>query len=381
MRKYYLDNIRWMTGILVVIYHVIYMYNGIITAGVIGPFTEPQYQDAIQYLLYPWFMVLLFIVSGISARLYLSSHTLKDFLYSRTRKLLVPSTIGLFAFQWILGYLNMSIAGAFDHIPASTPRIFLYGIMALSGTGVLWFIQMLWLFSMLLAAVRKIETGKLYCLGKRIGFPTFILLGILLWGAAQLFNAPYVVVYRFGIYGFAFFLGYFVFAHEEVIQRLSKKWAFLSVIAICLGIRYTCCYFGQNYTAQPVVNSIFSIGYAWAMILAIFAVFKKWFDQTGSILRWMSKHSFGLYVFHYLPLAAAAVFIDPYLRAFPVLCYLMISIAAFGGGYLLNEVIGRIPILRWCVLGIRKEENHVSGKSDPATKAEQPVPGGTSRKN
>ena len=27
MRKYYLDNIRWMTGILVVVYHVLYMYN------------------------------------------------------------------------------------------------------------------------------------------------------------------------------------------------------------------------------------------------------------------------------------------------------------------------------------------------------------------
>lgn len=381
MRKYYLDNIRWTTGILVVIYHVIYMYNGIIAAGVIGPFAEPQYQDAIQYLLYPWFMVLLFIVSGISARLHLSRHTLKNFLYSRTRKLLVPSTIGLFTFQWILGYLNMYIAGAFDHIPASTPRIFLYGIMVLSGVGVLWYIQMLWLFSMLLVLVRRIETGKLYHLGKKIGFPILLLLGVFLWGAAQLFNTPYVVVYRFGIYGFAFFLGYFVFSHEEVINCLSKKWAFLSVIAVCMGISYTHYYFGQNYSAKPVVNSIFSIGYAWVMILFIFAVFKRWFDRTGPVLFWMSRHSFGLYVFHYLPLAAAAVFIDPYLRGFPVLCYLIISIAAFGGGYLLNEVICRIPVLRWCVLGIRKGEKYVSGKSDPAAKAEQPVSGGVGRKN
>ena len=27
MRKAYLDNIRWVTVVLVVIYHVIYMYN------------------------------------------------------------------------------------------------------------------------------------------------------------------------------------------------------------------------------------------------------------------------------------------------------------------------------------------------------------------
>ncbi len=58
-RKYYLDNIRWMTIVLVVIYHVIYMFNGIVVDGVIGPFSERQYQDGIQYILYPWFMMLL----------------------------------------------------------------------------------------------------------------------------------------------------------------------------------------------------------------------------------------------------------------------------------------------------------------------------------
>lgn len=71
MRRHYLDNIRWITVGLVVLYHVIFMYNGVVTAGVIGPFWEVQYQDAVQYLLHPWFMVLLFLVSGMCARYYL----------------------------------------------------------------------------------------------------------------------------------------------------------------------------------------------------------------------------------------------------------------------------------------------------------------------
>ena len=50
MRKLYLDNIRWITVVLVVIYHVIYMYNGVATAGVIGPFYEVQYQDALHLI-------------------------------------------------------------------------------------------------------------------------------------------------------------------------------------------------------------------------------------------------------------------------------------------------------------------------------------------
>ncbi len=62
-RKLYLDNIRWMTVVLVVIYHVVYMFNGVQPFGVIGPFREHQLQDRLQYLVYPWFMALLFVVS------------------------------------------------------------------------------------------------------------------------------------------------------------------------------------------------------------------------------------------------------------------------------------------------------------------------------
>ena len=75
MRKTYIDNIRWMTVVLVVIYHVLYMFNGVVTSGVIGPFTSVQYQDAVQYVVYPWFMLLLFVISGMSARFYLNRHS------------------------------------------------------------------------------------------------------------------------------------------------------------------------------------------------------------------------------------------------------------------------------------------------------------------
>lgn len=57
MRKTYLDNIKWITVVLVVVYHVIYIFNGVQPNGVIGPFTDPQYQDLFQYIVYPWFIV------------------------------------------------------------------------------------------------------------------------------------------------------------------------------------------------------------------------------------------------------------------------------------------------------------------------------------
>lgn len=244
MRKPYLDNIRWVTIVCVVFFHVIYMFNGEAQAGVIGPFMEPQYQDAIQYLLYPWMMILLFIVAGMCARYYLDTHDTKQFIKSRTTKLLVPSTIGLFVFQWIQGYFNMQLSGAFEKIEA--PKFMLYSIMALSGTGVLWFIQMLWLFSMLLAFIRTFEKGRLYELCGKANIGVVLALVVPVYGSSFIFNTPVIVAYRFGIYVLTFFLGYFVFAHDEVIERISKWNVLLIIFSAVLGGVYLYLHFGDN---------------------------------------------------------------------------------------------------------------------------------------
>lgn len=359
MRKYYVDNIRWITVLLVALYHVIYMYNGVATAGVIGPFSKVQYQDALQYILYPWFMVILFIVSGMSSRYYLENHTIKQFLASRTRKLLAPSTIGLFAFQWILGYFNMHISYAFAAMPVEMPKPILYLIMCLSGTGVLWYIQLLWVFSLVLALIRKYEKGKLYALCEKTNPIILIFLGVLVWASAQVLNTPVIVVYRFGIYGVSFLLGYFIFAHETVIERLSKYWHILGVVAVAMGVGYVCYYFGENYAVEPIVNSPFSVAYGWTAILAIFAGMKKWGDCTNSFAVWMTKKSFGLYVFHYLPLAAVAYYMNRYTQLTALPSYLIAAVATYAGGFLLYEIVSRIPILRWCVLGMKKEKRNV----------------------
>ena len=125
MRKLYIDNIRWITVVLVVLYHVIYMFNGIETFGVIGPFSDVQYQDAFQYIVYPWFMLLLFAVSGMSARYELVRRSEKEFIKKRTGKLLVPSTLGLLVFWWILGYYNLLIGGGLEQMAAVPKPVYL----------------------------------------------------------------------------------------------------------------------------------------------------------------------------------------------------------------------------------------------------------------
>ena len=207
MRKHWIDNLRWVTVLLVLFYHVIYYYNGKGVVGGIGGFGGPQYQDFVMYLLYPWFMPLLFLLAGISARYALDAHSEKEWFQSRTRKLLVPATIGLFVFQWMA--------------------------WSLSGTGPLWFIQNLWLFSLVLLLVRKVDAqDRFYLLCGKIGLAGIILLGVVYWlGTRTLIMNPRPESldglyngYKPFFYLLFFLSGYFVFSHENVLSSRMKMY-------------------------------------------------------------------------------------------------------------------------------------------------------------
>lgn len=362
MRKSYIDNLRWVTVVLVVFYHVFYMYNAEGILGTLGKITdlEVQYFDLYQYIVYPWFMALLFIVSGISARYYIERHTGKEFIKSRTVKLLVPSTIGLFVFQFIQGYINVSFSEA-GYIEA--PGFVKYIIYCLSGIGVLWYIQMLWLFSLVIVLIKKIDKDRFWNICRKTPFWVLILIAVLFWGAGQILNTPVIVSYRFGFYFLAYLLGYFVFSHDEVIEVTKRYFPLFAVIAVGLGTAFCIVYFGQNYADDPVYRSPLFLLYGWFGCVAMVGGFAKFFDFTNKFTKWMGSHSWGLYIFHYLGISMVALYL-----AKPGLvpawgCYLLSTIAGFGLSYILYFVISKIPFFRWAVLGIskKKESKNVQG--------------------
>ncbi len=66
------------------------------------------------------------------------------------------------------------------------------------------------------------------------------------------------------------------------------------------------------------------------------------------------------YIFHYLPIAVISYELHEHAPNTPeVLVYLLVGTGAFVGAFLLDELISRIPILRWCVLGMGKEKKRV----------------------
>ncbi len=259
MRKHWLDNLRWVTVLLVLFYHVIYFYNNKGVFGGIGGFGDgPQYQDAMMYILYPWFMPMLFLLAGISARYALAKHSAGEWFKARTRKLLVPSTIGLFVFHWMVGYFNTAVAdrmGVFEGIPG----VVKYGIMAVSGIGPLWFIQLLWLLSLVLLAVRALDRkDRFWTWCGKAGIVTIIMLGVLFWvGEQTLVKHPrpesadgLYNLYKPFFYLIPFLLGYFVFSHDAVQKKIKQAWIPLMISAVVSGTVLLVTTFGQDNTFQ-----------------------------------------------------------------------------------------------------------------------------------
>ena len=372
MRKHWIDNLRWVTVLLVLFYHVIYFYNNKGVFGGIGGFGDfpqvQQYQDVVMYILYPFFMPLLFLLAGISARYALEKKSTREWFKARTRKLLVPATIGLFVFQWMTGYFNTVVAsreGMFEGMPG----VVKFAIMAISGCGPLWFIQDLWLFSLILLLVRKLDGKDKFCeacgkaFGGKTGIVWIILLGVLFWAGQQmlifqprpdsadgLFN-----LYKPPFYLIIFLMGYFVFSHDEVQEKLGKAWIPLLACAVIAGGVLIGTTFGQDNTLPPYLSSPLNCIYGWLACLAMMAWFKTKLDRTSAFASYMTRSSFGLYIVHYLVVASLGYMMKMYTTLPPWSMYVILTIAVFTLSPLLYEILRRIPFVRWAVLGEKKK--------------------------
>ena len=367
MRKHWIDNLRWVTVLLVLLYHVVYFYNNKGVFGGIGGFGEypdvPQYQDVIMYILYPFFMPLLFILAGISARYALDKYGAKEWFKARTRKLLVPGTIGLFVFHWMVGYFNTVVAsrqGVFDGVPG----VVKYMIMAVSGTGPLWFIQVLWLLCIVLLIVRALDKkDKFWTWCGKANIVWVIMLGVLFWAGEQtLIRNPrpesadgLLNLYKPLFYLVPFLLGYFVFSHDEVQEKVGKAWIPLMVSAVVAGGVLIGTTFGQDNTSPEYLGSPLNCIYGYLMCLAMMGLFQARWDCTDAFSGYMTRSSYGIYIVHYLPVAAFGYMMKTYTQMPPVAMYLILAVAVFTLSPLLSEILRRIPIIRWCVLGESKK--------------------------
>lgn len=352
-RKIYLDNIRWMTIILVMIYHVFYVFN---SAGVVSNIvTEgiPAFDSFLTFV-YPWFMCLLFLIAGMSARYALISKTKKQYLKERFRKLIVPFFGGIFLIGWINGWVTSQYVDIFAG--QSVPLAIKYLIYCAMGMGPLWFILELFVGTLLLFVIIKLDKKEvLLTLGRKTNIILLFLFFIPIWGSSYVLITPVITIFRNGIYWFLFLLGYFVLSHEEVLLQLKKYRIVLGIVAFACGIGYSIFYYGENYVLDQVLQSPLTNIYLWIMILAILGLAKQYLNFTGKISSFLSSRSFSYFVLHYPILILVAHFLVSKFDFPIILNYLLVLMITVILTCLLSEIAMRLPVIRYWLFGMKKE--------------------------
>ena len=89
------------------------------------------------------------------------------------------------------------------------------------------------------------------------------------------------------------------------------------------------------------------------MTLAMMGCFKRWANGTSKFAEYMTRSSFGLYIVHMTVCTAVCLWLKT--TALPLWSIYSLAIAiTFVGSVVLWEILHRIPLVRYCVFGMKK---------------------------
>ncbi|MDR2942618.1 MAG: acyltransferase [Treponema sp.] len=350
-RKYYIDNIRLSIVVLVIVYHVVYVFNSVGVARHIDVTGIPQF-DVLCYFVYPWLMTILFLLAGVSSHFALQKRTVGKFVKERFWKLIIPFICGIFILGWINGWVLNHYVDIFGGNPL--PVVIKYIVYCFAGMGPVWFLFQLFIVSMVLLLIRKIDKNdRLGTLARKSNLIIVIIAVLPFWGTSFLLNVPVITVFRNGIYLFSFLMGYYFFSNEKIIDMLEKyRFWFLS-FAVSLGILTTYLFYGKSFVDNTFLQHPLINLYSWIMMLAIVGCSKKYFNYSNKILEYIKNRNFFWFLCHYPIMNLLAYCILTYLNINFIWVYVLLLIGTLCVTIIFSEIIRLVPLLRTLLFGIK----------------------------
>jgi len=331
-RQYYLDNLRTLVILLLFPYHTCMIYNS---------WGETFYIHG-QDLLIPslfvginwtWMMPTLFVIAGISSRYALRTRNLGQFAKERVSKLLIPLIFGILLIMPVQSYIaGLFWTGSAVYMESFTRVTDLSGYDGAFGVGHLWFILFLFVISMvsipIMALYKKKGKGTF---GARIPLALLILFGILPCIGNELFDISGKSPVEYLAY---FLFGYFFVSQENILERLDRYR--FQLLGLCIACFLVSQYFG----------GMFAEWVSWISVLAFLGIAIRHLNHSGKIWRYLSKSSFGVYLFHQSWIIVAAFFVFK-LTDIPGLQIPLIIIPSVVLTYITYEGARRVSVFRW----------------------------------
>jgi surface polysaccharide O-acyltransferase-like enzyme len=297
-------------------------------------------------MIYPWFMPLMFLIAGISARYSLQKRRPTQYMAERFLRVGLPFVSGVLIINPFLSYcadvFNNGYSGGYlsHYVVFFTKWTDLSGYDGGFGVSHLWFLLYLLIIS--LAAL------PVFLLAKR--FPRFMewkkwpFALILVLGAMQAHADDWLNIGGKSLaqYFILFLIGMFALSHEEVQEKLERFRLVFLISALVAGTGYI---FSLHREWSGFANDMPYYLYGYLATLTLFGLGRRHFDTQNRMLLYMAKSSQLYYIFHYPILTAAAFLLMPHIISIPLqIC--MFVIVTFVQTLLLSEAVRRIPIVR-----------------------------------
>lgn len=349
MRKHWMDNLRNLTILLLFPVHTFMIWNDFGSRFYIWQ-GENKLLSTLIVLVNPWFMPILFVLAGMSARYALEKRTYKEFIVQRIIKLLIPFLFGMIVLvpvqTWYARKFFDNYEGGFwdNWIYFFTYLTDFSGYDGAFTPGHLWFILYLFLISMIsLAVFHFIPYGKLAASVEKMPVIGILLLFLPIWLMYYLGNfGGFSIGKNLALY----LTGYYVLSNDQVMEKLHKnrKW----LVGLCLPgtIVSMTLYYKFSYYGDMWVNFI-----GWISILVLMFAGKRFLNKQTGFTKYFNKASYPIYILHQSVLVVLAYYIMQLNDVLAVQVF-GVCIGSFLLTVLAYELIRQIPIVRKAV-GIR----------------------------
>lgn len=349
MRKQYIDNLRWISILLLIPYHAAMAWN---------VWKEPNYIffsgskiiSSIVVFFSPYFMPLLFLLAGISTKYALNKRTYKQYLIERAKRLLVPLLFGTLAFMPVMTYIadkfNCGYNGNFfEHY-----SVFFTKFTDLTGAdggfsfGQFWFLLYLFVISVLAVVLIIIQRKLIPEIKGDLPVWGGCLLGLIIPLFSELLSVGGKSLVE---YTYIFMLGYYLFSNDQFVDKISRcSTGFIAVgLAACSLNVYL---FIWSSSEHSVLNTAAKFTAEWFMLLGLIGAGKKYLDFSGEISVYMSRNSFPFFSLHFIcAVVMQYLLCDVFSSAF--LLYLVPVIIAYIMTFICSGLFIRSPLLSFLI--------------------------------
>lgn len=367
-RLAWVDQVRTVLTFLVVSIHATIVYSHVGSWYFMHP-VEPGLVQKITFLLWEghlqaFFMGLFFFISGYFAHFSILRRGVGGFVRERLVRLGVPLLVFVCLIQPFILFVLHPWSATGPDLRVAYVHYFTKGYFV-SGTGPLWFVEALLVFSVVFAgwrALRPVPANRdglrftfwhALSLGAALGVVTFAVRLVQPIGT----NVANLQLCFFPQYIVAFALGPIVARRWDLDALASVSWAKRAALgAIILG---PFCQFAAGWLSMPITagtEPAFSGGWnlpallyaLWeqcaGVLLAVglMAFIRARFNRMTPVRRWLADRSFAVYVLHAPVLIGLTMLLNRY-NGNPFLLAVLLSVLALSASYLVADLVRRIP--------------------------------------